>query len=122
MPAGITLTHPVNTGHTVFAYVLQGNGYFEPERDPYGYELIGNNYFDFKRECIVKPGTLVIYEQGDHVEISAGMENLRFLLISGKPIREPIAWYGPIVMNTQEELRTAFEEFQNGSFLKHNTE
>jgi redox-sensitive bicupin YhaK (pirin superfamily) len=119
VPRQVTFSHRIKTGYTTFAYVLSGTGYFEPERDPYGYEIIGKNYFDFKRECIVDAGTLVIYENGDKIEIIAGDERLHFLLISGKPIREPIAWYGPIVMNTHEELRTAFEEFQNGTFLKH---
>ena len=53
------------------------------------------------------------------MSVSTGDESVRFLLISGKPLREPMAWYGPIVMNTQEELRAAFEEYENGMFLKH---
>jgi redox-sensitive bicupin YhaK (pirin superfamily) len=121
IPPGVTFSHSLSAGYTVFAYVLYGNGYFEPERDPYGFEIIGKNYFDFKRECIVDSGTLVIYEDGEVIEITAGDERLNFLLVSGKPIGEPIAWYGPIVMNTHDELRTAFAEFQNGTFLKHQT-
>jgi redox-sensitive bicupin YhaK (pirin superfamily) len=122
IPPDIAFSHNVPLDHTVFAYVLQGKGYFEPERDPYGYEIIGKNYFDFKRECIVGPRTLIIYEKGEQVEITAGDEAVRFLLVSGKPIGEPVAWHGPIVMNTQAELRTAFEEYQNGTFLKHQTD
>jgi redox-sensitive bicupin YhaK (pirin superfamily) len=121
IPPGEIFIYKVPSNHTLFAYVLQGNGYFEPERDPYGYEIIGKNYFDFKRECLVDSGTLVIYERGEQAEITAADEAMRFLLISGKPIGEPIAWYGPIVMNSHAELRTAFEEFQNGTFLKHQT-
>lgn len=79
----------------------------------------GENYFDFKRECIINSESLVISEDGEELSITAGNEGVRFLLISGKPLREPIAWYGPIVMNTQEELRIAFDEFQKGTFLKH---
>jgi len=62
--------------------------------------------------------SLVIYEDGDSVNISSSDNPLRFLLISGKPLKEPVAWYGPIVMNTQEELEKAFEEYRNGTFIK----
>jgi hypothetical protein len=62
--------------------------------------------------------SLVLFDRGDEVSVEAGEEGIRFLLVSGRPIGEPVAWYGPIVMNTQEELRQAFEEFQNGTFLK----
>jgi redox-sensitive bicupin YhaK (pirin superfamily) len=63
--------------------------------------------------------TLVLFDSGDEIRVSAGDEGIRFLLVSGRPIREPVAWQGPIVMNTQAELRTAFEEYQKGTFLKH---
>lgn len=62
--------------------------------------------------------TLILFGDGDEVTISTEEKAVRFLLISGKPIGEPVAWYGPIVMNTQEELRIAFEEYQNGTFIK----
>jgi hypothetical protein len=99
--------------------VTKGSGYFEPERDPYGYEVEGRNYFDFQRDCLMGPESLVIFHDGEELAITAGDEGVQFLLISGKPIREPVAWYGPIVMNTQEELRIAFDEYQRGTFLKH---
>jgi len=120
VPPGTSFAHRVGKAYTVFAYVIEGKGYYEPERDPYGYEVEGRNYFDFKRECLIGPENLVAFEDGDEVLISAEDEGLRFLLISGKPIREPVAWYGPIVMNTQEELRIAFDEYERGTFLKHN--
>jgi len=119
VPPQTDFTRRLEEGYTVFAYVIEGAGYFEPERDPYGYEVEGKNYFDFKRECLVRSESLVAFEDGDEVAISAADEGLRFLLISGKPIGEPIAWYGPIVMNSQEELRTAFDAYQHGTFLKH---
>lgn len=119
IPPNCTFRHAVQVRYTTFAYVIDGRGYFEPERDPYGYEIEGSNYFDFKRECAIGPESLVIFEEGDEVNVTTENEAVRFLLISGKPIGEPIAWYGPIVMNTQEELRTAFEEYQSGTFLKH---
>jgi redox-sensitive bicupin YhaK (pirin superfamily) len=112
-------TYPVKRGHAVFAYVIEGKGYFGPERDPYAYEAEGANYFDLKRDCMMGPESLIIYDEGDEVAISTEDIPVRFLLISGKPIKEPVAWYGPIVMNTQEELRVAFEEYENGTFLKH---
>jgi len=62
--------------------------------------------------------SLVLFDSGDEVTVQAGDNGVRFLLISGQPLREPVAWYGPIVMNTQDELRLAFEELQEGTFLK----
>jgi redox-sensitive bicupin YhaK (pirin superfamily) len=59
-----------------------------------------------------------LFDSGDEVRVTAGDEGLRFLMVSGRPIREPVAWYGPIVMNTQEELMKAFQEYQDGTFLK----
>ena len=72
-----------------------------------------------KRECICGPESLVLYNYGDEIVVTSLETALRFLLVSGKPIGEPVAWYGPIVMNTQDELRTAFEEYENGTFIKH---
>jgi len=119
VPAGTTFTQPVSPGHTVFAYVIDGSAYFDEERNPFAHEVIGNNYFDFKRDCRFGVETLVLYDrQGDQVVIKAEDSPVRFLLVSGKPIGEPVAWYGPIVMNTQEELQIAFEEFEKGTFIK----
>jgi redox-sensitive bicupin YhaK (pirin superfamily) len=122
VPAGITFTHPVPSGHTVFAYVVDGSAYFDEERNPYAHEAIGDNYFDFKRDCKFGPETIVLYERGgDEVAIETKDSSVRFLLVSGRPIGEPVAWYGPIVMNTQEELQHAFEEFEKGTFIRHRT-
>ena len=119
VPAGTTFIHPVSPGHTVFAYVIDGSAYFDEERNPFAHEVIGNNYFDFKRDCRFGVETLVLYDrQGEEVVIKAEDSPVRFLLVSGKPIGEPVAWYGPIVMNTQEELQIAFEEFEKGTFIK----
>ena len=70
-------------------------------------------------KCICGNGALILYEDGEKVSVSAKDSLLRFLLVSGRPIGEPIAWYGPIVMNTQEELRIAFDEYHKGTFVKH---
>jgi hypothetical protein len=119
MPAGTEFHHPIPAGHTAFAYVFEGEGYFDPERDAYAHEVIGDNYFDLDRKCVCGNRTLVLYADGDEVAIAAPAAPVRFLLVSGRPIRQPVAWYGPIVMNTQEELRLAFEEYQAGTFIKH---
>jgi redox-sensitive bicupin YhaK (pirin superfamily) len=118
VPSKSNFTYPVKKGHTVFAYVVEGKGYFDQERNPYAYEAEGSNYFDLKRECLLGSENLVLFSDGDQVAISTDENPVRFLLISGRPIKEPVAWYGPIVMNTQEELRIAFEEYENGTFLK----
>jgi redox-sensitive bicupin YhaK (pirin superfamily) len=115
---GMSLTHPVKKGHTVFAYVVSGEGYFDKGHDAFAYAVEGANYFDLKRECLIGPDTVVMFEDGDEVLVSAEKSSLRFLLVSGKPLKEPVAWYGPIVMNTQEELRVAFEEYRNNRFIK----
>jgi hypothetical protein len=118
VPAKSTFVHPTKRGHTVFAYVTEGKGYFCQEKNPFIYEVEGENYFDIKRDPFVGNGTLALFDNGDEVMVSTEDEPVRFLLISGKPIGEPVAWYGPIVMNTQEELKIAFEEYNKGTFIK----
>jgi redox-sensitive bicupin YhaK (pirin superfamily) len=99
--------------------VIEGEGYFDQGRDAYGHEIVGNNYFDLKRSCLCGNETIILYGDGDEISVTCEKNGVRFLLVSGKPIGEPVAWYGPIVMNTQEELKIAFEEYQNGTFIKH---
>jgi quercetin 2,3-dioxygenase len=118
VPAKSVFRYPVEADHTVAAYVIGGEGYFDEGRDTYAYEAEGANYFDLKRECLLGPENLIIYGEGDGVIISTSEKPVRFLFIAGKPLKEPVAWYGPIVMNTQEELRVAFEEYRNGTFIK----
>jgi redox-sensitive bicupin YhaK (pirin superfamily) len=104
IPSRTAFAHPVKPGHTVCTYILSGNGYFDPNQ----------------KTGKVSSENLVLYgQQGDRVEIVTEDTPLRFLLISGKPLGEPVAWYGPIVMNTQEELEIALEEFQARAFIKH---
>jgi len=119
VPAGTTFIHPVDRGKNAFAYVIEGEGYFDQERDAYAHEIIGSNYFDFKRSCVCGNRTIILYDDGDEVSVISGKTGVRFLLVSGRPIRESVAWYGPIVMNTQDELKRAFQEYQDGTFLKH---
>jgi redox-sensitive bicupin YhaK (pirin superfamily) len=118
VPAHTEFVHQTKRGHNVFAYVIEGKGIFCNEKDPFAYDVEGVNYFDMQREPFVRNGMLVLFADGDQVSITTQGEAVRFLLISGKPIDEPVAWYGPIVMNTEEELRIAFEEYQNGTFIK----
>ena len=94
--------HGVPRGHRAFAYVLQGKGSFDDESG----EVIDSEH-------------IVLFKDGDRVRIAARDQPLRFLLISGKPIRQPVAWWGPIVMNTRKELEVAIEEYQDGTFIKH---
>jgi len=119
VPQHTVYSHPTKQNHNTFAYIIDGKGYFCKEKKPFTYEVEGINYFDMQRESFVSNGTIVLFEDGDHIVVSTEGEAVRFLLISGKPINEPVAWYGPIVMNTQEELRIAFEEYQQGIFIKH---
>ncbi len=94
--------HPIKDGYNAFAYTIEGYGHFDDDK-----------------ERLIEKETLVIYREGDLVKISTVEENVRFLLVSGKPLNEPVAWRGPIVMNTEEELSIAFDEYQNGTFIKH---
>jgi len=119
LPAQTQFQHPTKPGHTVFVYVIDGSGYFCQEKKPFTYEVEGENYFDIQKDPFVDNRTLVLFEDGEQVTVSTETDPVRFLLISGKPIGEPVAWQGPIVMNTQEELRVAFEEYRNDTFIKH---
>ncbi len=103
----------------MFAYVIDGTGCFCNEKRPFSYEIEGANYFDMQTNPFISNRTLVLFEDGDQVMVSTESDSVRFLLISGRPIGEPVAWYGPIVMNTQDELRIAFDEYRNGTFIKH---
>ena len=115
---GQAFTHPVKPGHTVFAYVIEGEGHFDQSRDSFAREATGVNYFDMSQQSTCGTGTLVLYGPGDSVAVTTEQQPVRFLLVSGKPLGEPVAWRGPIVMNTQEELRTAFDEYSTGTFLR----
>jgi len=119
VPPETTFHHPIARGHKVFAYVVDGEGYFDPERSAYSHEVVANAYFDMKEQCVCNAESLVLYGDGDEVVITAEERPVRFLLVSGKPIGEPVAWYGPVVMNTREELRIAFEEYEKGTFIRH---
>jgi redox-sensitive bicupin YhaK (pirin superfamily) len=118
MAPGTSFEHPVKPGHTVFAYVFEGEGYFDPSRDAFSREVVGDTWSDLARQTCCGADTLVLYGTGESVEISTEEKPVRFLLVSGRPLGEPVAWYGPIVMNTQDELRKAFQEYKDGTFVK----
>ena len=118
VPAGASFSHAIKKGYTVLAYVIEGEGYFDQERNAFAHEVVGSNYFDIKRNCACGAEDLILYGDGAQVMVTAQASPVRFLLVSGKPIGEPVAWYGPVVMNTQEELQVAFQEYENGTFIK----
>jgi redox-sensitive bicupin YhaK (pirin superfamily) len=109
---------PVETTRHAFAYVFAGSGKFCNASAPLSVPTEGVKWLDTAPPADVGNRSLVVFDRGDEVEVQAGPEGIRFLLVSGKPLEEPVAWYGPIVMNTQRELQTAFEELDKGTFLK----
>ena len=119
VPAGKRKTLPVELERHAFAYVFEGSGSFRSASQPLGVLTEKN---DGENDILVREQTgnrsLVLFDSGDEVTVQAGDEGIRFLLVSGKPIEEPVAWYGPIVMNTQAELQQAFAELRSGSFIK----
>lgn len=118
LPAGKTFTRAVKTGYTVFAYIVEGEAYCDPGRNPFGRETVGERYFDMDASCVCREGDIALYgPAGNTVMIATDKSPVRFLLVSGKPLGEPVAWYGPIVMNTQDELRQAFDQVRDGSFI-----
>src|SRR6204780_3173470 len=110
-------TLPVETTRHAFAYVFAGGGKFSNASDP---QAAPNELADrsAKAPSPADNRTLVLFDRGDEVQVEAGEDGMRFLLVSGKPLQEPVAWQGPIVMNTQEQLREAFNELQQGTFLE----
>jgi redox-sensitive bicupin YhaK (pirin superfamily) len=111
-------TLPVETSRQAFAYVFEGAGKFCNASEPLSVPTEGAGWADDKPPSEAENRTLVLFDRGDEVTVEAGHLGIRFLLVSGKPLAEPVAWYGPIVMNTQEQLRQAFDELQKGTFLK----
>jgi redox-sensitive bicupin YhaK (pirin superfamily) len=109
-------TLPVNSAHNSFAYVFEGDGTFRNASKPFGV-LTEKDDDTIIREP-VGDRSLVVFDSGDEITVQAGEKGIRFLLVSGKPIEEPVAWYGPIVMNTREELQQAVADLQQGTFIK----
>jgi redox-sensitive bicupin YhaK (pirin superfamily) len=108
---------PVETSRHAFAYVFGGSGKFCNASGPLEVPTEGIKWLDTSPPTEADNRSLVLFDRGDDVTVQAGEDGIRFLLVSGKPLREPVAWYGPIVMNTQEQLRRAFNELREGTFL-----
>jgi quercetin 2,3-dioxygenase len=119
VPPGKRKTLPVELERHAFAYVFEGSGNFRASSQPFG---VLTEKTDGENEILVREQTgnrsLVLFDSGDEVTVQAGDEGIRFLLVSGKPIEQPVAWYGPIVMNTQAQLRQAVAELRDGTFIK----
>ena len=119
VPPGKRKTLPVETSRHAFAYVFGGEGKFCNASGPLAVPTEAARWADTSPPAEAENRSLILFDRGDEVTVQAGDKGIRFLLISGKPIQEPVAWYGPIVMNTQDELRQAFQELRQGTFLKH---
>ena len=119
VPAGKTKRLKVDTYRNSFAYIFEGSASFADASAPTGVllekEVMGE---ELNIRDLSGNRTLVRFSSGDEVSVTAGPQGVRFLLIAGAPIQEPVAWHGPIVMNTQAELRQAFTELNNGTFIK----
>ncbi|MEX1179708.1 MAG: pirin family protein [Cucumibacter sp.] len=120
VPAGVRKTLPVDTWRTAFAYVFEGSGNFRDASKPFG--VLTEKAID-GREVQIRDltgdRTLVLFDAGDEITVQAGEQGIRFLLVSGKPLQEPVAWYGPIVMNTRAELAEAMSDLNAGTFIRH---
>ena len=120
VPPGQRKVLPVETTRHAFAYIFEGSGTFRDVSAPRAVATEGADH-----RAVIGPAessgnrTLVLFDRGDEVVIQAGEAGIRFLLVSGKPLEEPVAWYGPIVMNTQEELREARADLERGTFIRH---
>jgi len=119
VPPGARKRLKVDITRHAFAYVFAGSGTFRDASDPKGVLTEATDGSDVVRRDETGNRSLVLFDTGDEVVVQAGDEGIRFLLVSGRPLEEPVAWYGPIVMNTQAEIRQAVAELGNGTFIKH---
>jgi redox-sensitive bicupin YhaK (pirin superfamily) len=119
VPAGRRKRLKIDTRRNAFAYVFAGSGAFRDASEPR--PVLTDKVINPEAQPVYDATnhSLVLFDSGDEIAVQAGEEGIRFLLVSGKPIEEPVAWYGPIVMNTQEELRRAIGELRTGTFIKH---
>jgi len=119
VPPGGRRRLAVDRANHAFAYVFAGSGTFRDASAPQSVTTEGTDGATTRTVPHESENrSLVLFDQGDEVVVQAGDEGIRFLLVSGRPIEEPVAWYGPIVMNTQEELQRAFRELRSGTFIK----
>ena len=118
VPPGRRKSLPVETKSSAFAYVFAGSGKFCNASQPLAVPTEPVGWLDTTPPAEAANRSLVLFDRGDEVMVQAGEDGIRFLLVSGKPLQEPVAWYGPIVMNTQQQLQQAFTELREGTFLK----
>jgi redox-sensitive bicupin YhaK (pirin superfamily) len=119
VPPGKRKTFKVDTYRKAFAYIFAGSGTFRDASTPVGVRVEKEvNGEELNIRDLSGNRTLVVFDTGDEVTVQAGDDGIRFLLVSGKPIEEPVAWHGPIVMNTRQELMQAMQDLQNGTFIK----
>ncbi len=118
VPPGRRKSLPVETTHHAFAYIFSGDAKFSNASDPLAVPTESASWLDTTPPAQAENRSLVLFDKGDEVVVQAGEDGVRFLLVSGKPLGEPVAWYGPIVMNTQQQLQEAFTELNEGTFLK----
>jgi redox-sensitive bicupin YhaK (pirin superfamily) len=118
VPPGRRKTLPIETTRHAFAYVFSGAGKFCNASGPLAVPTESVGWLDTTPPAQAENRSLVLFDRGDEVMVQAGDDGIRFLLVSGKPLEEPVAWYGPIVMNTQEQLQRAFAELREGTFLR----
>ena len=118
VPPGKRKTLSVESSRHAFAYVFQGTGSFRDASKPFGVLTEPSGPVDTIIRDTTGNRSLVLFDSGDEITVQAGDEGIRFLLVSGAPIKEPVAWYGPIVMNTQAELRQALADLDNGTFIR----
>jgi redox-sensitive bicupin YhaK (pirin superfamily) len=109
---------PVEVTRQAFAYVFAGSAKFCNASGPLAVPTESVGWLETTPPLEATNRSLVLFDRGDEVTVQAGEDGVRFLLVSGKPLQEPVAWYGPIVMNTQEQLRQAFDELEKGTFLR----
>jgi redox-sensitive bicupin YhaK (pirin superfamily) len=118
VPAGQRKTLPVEMSRHAFAYVFEGAGTFRDASQPVAVRTERVGPVEGAAPGETGNRSLVVFDSGDEVTVQAGDAGIRFLLVSGQPIEEPVAWYGPIVMNTEEQLRQAYEELRQGTFIR----
>ena len=118
VPPGRGKTLPVGVTRHAFAYVFAGNGKFCNASEPLSVPTEPVSWADTKPPAEADNRSLVLFDRGDEIVVQAGDEGIRFLLVSGRPIEEPVAWYGPIVMNTQDQLRQAMADLKDGTFIQ----
>ena len=118
VPAGRRRRLAIEVDRNAFAYVFSGGGTFRDASDPRPVLTESAVQPNAAPVYDVKNHSLVLFDRGDEITVQAGPEGIRFLLVAGRPLEEPVAWYGPIVMNTQDQLRQALSELRDGSFIK----